>query len=281
MKGWVITGVLLAGLVVAATSASADRVTAASADPVTVTLTPKASASVDPKAAKALLETRLDNMGIDGTVKQHGEELVMTLPHGSGKFTVRQIVPPDVRLRPVLAILSRAADATADADLTAAVQHCDVAAVTAAPGVPVSTLADDQPQFCIVADSRATTSPQTRYLLGPAALVGTDLKSAKAQFQAQQGFVVIMNPTTAGTHKFNELAAQLYGQPSPKDQVAIVFDRWIESNPAFQAPSFSGPVQISGGARGFTRATAQDLAKVITFGASPLGAYEISHVTPG
>jgi len=41
-------------------------------------------------------------------------------------------------------------------------------------------------------------------------------------------------------------------------------------------------VQISGGgAKGFTSAETRKLADIVNSGASVLGAYEISHVTPG
>ena len=283
MKAGIITALLLVGLGVAAQPA-ASAASAASQRPITITLTPKpsASASADPKVAKALLVKRLAQLDLAGTVQQSGSRLTVTLPKGVGKHSTAEIVPGEVRFRPVLANLRPDAQGGVDAELAAAVQQCDVAKVTAAPAVAVTAAADDLPDVCIVADTPAGVTPAVRSLLGPATLVGSDLKSAKAMVEAGNGNVVVLNLTKAGEQKFNELAGKLYGQQSPTDQAALVADRAVWSNPAFQANSFSGPVQISGGgAKGFTSAETRKLADIVNSGASVLGAYEISHVTPG
>ena len=276
MKAWVITGVLLVGIGVGVPPAAA-----AARQPVTITLTPKpsASASANPKAAKALLTKRLRSLGLAGTIEQSGKELVVTLPKGAGKHAPEEIVPGEVRFRPVLANLRPGAQGGADAALATAVRQCDVATITAAPAVAVTAAAGDLPDVCIVADTPAGATPANRYLLGPAALVGSDLKSAKAAFQSGMGNVVTVDLTAAGEQKFNELAGKLYGQQSPTDQVALVADRVVWSNPAFQAPSFSGPVQLSGNS--FTKRDTERLADVVNAGSSALGAYEISAITPG
>ena len=279
MKAWIITALLLAGLGVVAQPAVAEAARAASPPPVTITLTPKASASADPKAAKVLLVKQLAHLGLTGTVQQSGPRLTVTLPKGAGKHTPADIVPGEVRFRPVLAALNPNGQGAADTELAAAVQQCDVAKITAAPAVAVTAAADDLPDVCIVAATPAGATPANRYLLGPAALVGTDLKSAKATFQSGMGNVVTIDLTATGQRKFNELAGRLYGQQSPTDQVALVADRVVWSNPAFQAPSFSGPVQLSGNR--FTKQDTERLADLVNSGASALGVYEISAVTPG
>jgi len=287
MKAGIITALLLVGLGVAAQPAmsaatAATAASAASQRPITITLTPKPSASANPKVAKALLVKRLAQLDLTGTVQQSGARLTVTLPQGVGKHSTAEIVPGEVRFRPVLANLRPDAQGGVDAELAAAVQQCDVAKVTAAPAVAVTAAADDLPDVCIVADTPAGVTPAVRSLLGPATLVGSDLKSAKAMVEAGNGNVVVLNLTKAGEQKFNELAGKLYGQQSPTDQAALVADRAVWSNPAFQANSFSGPVQISGGgAKGFTSAETRKLADIVNSGASVLGAYEISHVTPG
>jgi len=267
MKAWIITALLLAGLGVVAQPAVAEAARAASPPPVTITLTPKASASADPKAAKVLLVKQLAHLGLTGTVQQSGPRLTVTLPKGAGKHTPADIVPGEVRFRPVLAALNPNGQGAADTELAAAVQQCDVAKITAAPAVAVTA---------------AGATPANRYLLGPAALVGTDLKSAKATFQSGMGNVVTIDLTATGQRKFNELAGRLFGQQPPTDQVALMADHVVGATPAFQANSFSGPVQISGGGTsGFARAGARKLADLVNSGASALGAYEISAVTPG
>ena len=89
---------------------------------------------------------------------------------------------------------------------------------------------------------------------------------------------MLLDLTKSGLGKFNALAGDLYGKPAPTDEVALVFDRTVLSTPAFQASSFTGPVQISGD---FTRQETQDLADVANVGAGPLGAYEITKVATG
>ena len=151
MKAWIITALLLAGLGVVAQPAVAEAARAASPPPVTITLTPKASASADPKAAKVLLVKRLRSLGLAGTIKQAGKQLVVTLPKGLRKHAPEEIVPGEVRFRPVLANLRPDAQGGADPVLATAVQQCDVATITAAPAVPVTAPASDLPDVCIVA----------------------------------------------------------------------------------------------------------------------------------
>jgi len=67
--------------------------------------------------------------------------------------------------------------------------------------------------------------------------------------------------------KFNDLAASSFPKSAPQNEVAIALDALVYSAPAFQASSFSGPVQITGN---FTPGEAADLAKVINYGALPV-----------
>src|SRR5262249_36676455 len=125
--------------------------------------------------------------------------------------------------------------------------------------------ADDKAGTCIVADAR---DGKQRFLLGPTALAGKGgVSGAKSEFTTGVGWVVLMDLTDAGATKFNALAGKSYGQPSPTDQVAIVLDGVVQSNPRFDAASFSGPVQITGN---FTQSEATDLAKLIQYGGLPV-----------
>ena len=118
----------------------------------------------------------------------------------------------------------------------------------------------------------------------PAGLAGSDVSSATSTFQTGQGYAVDVTLRSAGLAKFNALAAASYdsskpGSNSPRDEVAIVLDGLVYSNPAFQTGSFSGPVQITGS---FTQSQASDLATVINYGALPvqLNAIDVQQVSP-
>jgi len=104
-------------------------------------------------------------------------------------------------------------------------------------------------------------------LLGPTVMTGNDVDSAKKNFQSGVGNVVEMTLKDQGLTKFNALAAKSFGQTSPTNEVAIVLDSIVQSNPAFQSANFSGPVQISGN---FSTSEAEDLAKLINYGALPV-----------
>ena len=172
-----------------------------------------------------------------------------------------------LRLRPVLADVPPAESGitgTIPAEQTAAakaaIESCSVSAVLALPTIPTTSRADDKADRCIVAESR---DGKQRFLLGPSALEGKGgVSGAKPRFTSGQGWVVDMNLTDSGSAKFNTLAAKAYLQPPPANQVAIVLDGVVQSNPAFQAPSFSGGrVQISGD---FTKREVTNLAKLMS-----------------
>jgi preprotein translocase subunit SecD len=115
------------------------------------------------------------------------------------------------------------------------------------------------------ADSRST-----KYLLKPATVVGTDVKTATAGLDSAPG--VTTNVTTgqwevsveftgSGQEKFTKLTEKTVGR-----QVAIVLDGVVQSAPQIQ-DRIPGAARISGK---FTQAEAQDLANVLRYGALPL-----------
>jgi preprotein translocase subunit SecD len=70
------------------------------------------------------------------------------------------------------------------------------------------------------------------------------------------------------------LAAHAYGRVSPQNEVALVLDGMVYSNPAFQEPRFDGVIQVSGN---FTKSEADELALAINYGAFPV---TLKRVTP-
>ena len=99
-------------------------------------------------------------------------------------------------------------------------------------------------------------------------MTGKSVDSAKKSFESGgAGYVVLMTLTGPGLNAFNKIAAASFPKSAPQNEVSIVLDGIVQSAPQFQASSFSGDVQISGG---FTSDEADELAKVINFGALPV-----------
>jgi hypothetical protein len=94
----------------------------------------------------------------------------------------------------------------------------------------------------------------------PAGLSGSDVRAVKATFAQGQGYAVELTLTSSGLSRFNELAAALFRQNAPRNEVAMVVDGIVYSSPAFQASSFSGTVQITGN---FTPKQAAQLAAAV------------------
>lgn len=135
-----------------------------------------------------------------------------------------------------------------------------------ATGVRSSTASLDRPEDWIAACDRDGT---TKYLLKPAALVGTDVSSASAGLRGGGGtanvttneWAVNVEFTGAGQGKFTRLTEETVGT-----QVAIVLDGVVQSAPQTNE-RIAGSAEISGD---FTQSEAEDLADVLRFGALPL-----------
>ena len=108
---------------------------------------------------------------------------------------------------------------------------------------------------------------QFKYLLAPARVVGTDVKSASATVrQGPNGtvtgdWIVQVQFTGSGQSKFTKLTEDTVGK-----QVAVELDGVVQSAPTIQNV-IPGDAEISGS---FTQRSAEDLANVLKFGALPL-----------
>ncbi|MEU4166720.1 protein translocase subunit SecD [Streptomyces sp. NPDC026665] len=116
-----------------------------------------------------------------------------------------------------------------------------------------------------------------KYILGPAEVVGTDIKKAGAVFDTQSGagWKVTMDFTSGGSKKFASITGKLAQNQPPQNQFAIVLDGQVVSDPSV-AQSLSGSAEISGS---FTQTEAQDLANMLKYGALPLSFKESSVTT--
>lgn len=116
----------------------------------------------------------------------------------------------------------------------------------------------------------------SRFLLGPADVLGTDIANATAGIpQGGVGWQVNLEFTSEGADKFFQSTQTLSTQQPPQDQFAIVLDQLVVSAPQVNEPIPGGRAQITGQ---FTQAEATALANVLQFGALPL-AFEVSDVT--
>ncbi|WP_330303202.1 MULTISPECIES: protein translocase subunit SecD [unclassified Streptomyces] len=116
-----------------------------------------------------------------------------------------------------------------------------------------------------------------KYVLGPAAVAGTDIKASKAVLDTTSGagWKVTMDFTSSGSKKFATITGQLAQQTTPQNQFGIVLDGEVVSAPSV-TQSLSGSVEITGS---FTQTEAQDLANMLKYGALPLTFKEASVTT--
>ncbi|NEB05255.1 protein translocase subunit SecD [Streptomyces sp. SID13726] len=117
-----------------------------------------------------------------------------------------------------------------------------------------------------------------KYLLGPAAVDGTEVKKAQAVFDTQTaaGWQVTMTFTGKGADKFADITGQLAKNTQPQNEFGIVLDGEVVSSPYVQGAITGGNAQISGS---FTQEEAQSLANMLSYGALPLSFQEQSVTT--
>jgi len=263
--------------------------------------------------ARNIIADRVNGLGVaEPEISTQGDNIVVDLPGVKDRDKARRLVgrTAELRFRPVLADLpaegavastttttgvtttgapGAAAPATtaptttttlsADAaTVKAAVASCDpgqvLALLTSGTDVPTTDLAEDKRKACVVLPMLEGSS---RLYLGPTKFTGKGVDDAKSRFAQGEGYTVDMSLTDAGQQAFNELAGESFPKPPPQNQVAIVLDGVIQSNPAFRDSSYpDNNVQISGGSGGFTPEDASDLATVISYGALPVQLEELT-----
>jgi len=110
------------------------------------------------------------------------------------------------------------------------------------------------------------------YAVGPVALTGTSLDTARATLGQTGQWEVnpVFKDTADGIGQFNAISAQCYAKSSncPTGQLAIVLDGRVLSAPVIQTGSFKADqIQITGS---FTEREAKDLATALKYGALPV-----------
>ncbi len=134
------------------------------------------------------------------------------------------------------------------------------ATATCAQLLALNAGAPDDPKRELVACDQANT---TKYLLAPAQVVGTDVRTASANLDQTSGtqWQVNVKFTGSGQSKFTNLTKVTTGK-----QVAIVLDARVISAPTIQG-TIPGDAQITGS---FSQKESSDLANVLKYGALPL-----------
>jgi preprotein translocase subunit SecD len=246
--------------------------------------------------ARDLIEQRVNGLGVaEPEISRQGNDIVVDLPGVKDRAKAEAVIgkTAELRFRPVLANLPPATKKSStttttkpsgtttpgettvpptttttapvdDSAARAAVASCDSTAISALTEIPTTRRSDDKRNKCVALKLR---NSKARLLLGPTVMTGKDVDTAKKSFQSGVGNTVDMTLTSDGLTKFNNLAASSFGQTSPQDEVAIVLDSVVQSNPAFQSSNFTGDVQITGN---FSGDDADNLAKLIKYGALPV-----------
>ena len=252
-----------------------------------------------------IIRNRVDTFGtLEPEITRQGSDIVIDLPGVKDRDKAIALVgkTAELRFRPVVAPLpSEAAQAKAAttttttapgatttttlpppsaAETKAAVAACDDAKLASATDIPTTRRADDTRDKCVVLPDKPGGRGANRYYLGKAGLTGKGtVDTAKAEFQPGQGWTVKMDLTGKGSSKWDALAQQQFHK-----QVAIVLDGIVQSAPTIQPQdaafsSFGGTAVISGS---FDESSADDLAKLIRFGALPvtLKQVNVENVSP-
>ncbi|MFJ1973520.1 protein translocase subunit SecD [Streptomyces sp. NPDC087903] len=117
-----------------------------------------------------------------------------------------------------------------------------------------------------------------KYVLGAAAVDGTDVKKAQAVFNTTTaaGWTVTMEFTNKGSKKFGDITGELAKNQQPQNQFAIVLDGEVVSDPSVSQALTGGSAEISGS---FGQQEAQSLANMLSYGALPLTFKEDSVTT--
>jgi preprotein translocase subunit SecD len=167
---------------------------------------------------------------------------------------------------------SGAGDATGKLEAQYTALDCTKPAVRAKAGKGV------KPTDTTVACGQNSQGQWQKYILGPAAVDGTDVDEAKAVFNTTTaaGWTVTMDFTDKGGKKFADITGKLAQNQSPQNQFAIVLDGEVVSDPFVRQALTGGSAEISGN---FDQDEAQGLANMLSYGALPLTFKEDSVTT--
>jgi len=116
------------------------------------------------------------------------------------------------------------------------------------------------------------TDGTEKYILGPAVVLGTEVKSASAGLASNNGVAtggweVNLSFNGSGRKKFGDVTREMVSKTGDLNRFAIVLDGLVVSAPTTQGAIVDGNAQITGS---FTQAEATNLANILKYGALPL-----------
>ena len=249
-----------------------------------VTLTPRATeggkvtvGAID--QAVGIIRQRVNSLGVaESEVTSQGSgvnrQIVISVPGETGQRIVQLVgQTAELRFRQVLAEGSATAkSASADgksATLPAGVTtelNTKYAALDCSNAANLQGGSTDTPADAIVSCSR---NGSTKYILGPAQVLGSMVSKAEAAIdqQGSSGWYVLLTFNGEGTTKFGTVTSAITNLTAPQNQLAIVLDGLVVSAPRIIQAITGGNAQITGN---FTQTEASDLANVLKYGALPL-----------
>jgi preprotein translocase subunit SecD len=232
-----------------------------------------------------IIRQRVDAFGVgEPDISRQGKNVLVQLPGIKDQQKALDLIGRTAQLffRPVLEVYTPGSEA--------------YTAIKAPDCTDSDTWPQDDPTkegiFCgLVKDPQTgKESPSSQWpklKLGPAALGGSDVSSAKAQLPSTTGggfqWQVDLTLSGEGAKKFTIVTGKLACSPDgdPKRQLAIVLDRVVQSHPQMGTEVqcnqgiAGGQAQITGN---FTESEAKDLELVLRYGALPV-AFEPSTIT--
>lgn len=246
-----------------------------------------------------IIRARVNGSGVaEAEVSTQGSSSIVVSMPDVGEDELVEMVgqTAELRFRPVRSLVAGAGPAEETPAATPAPTPTPTPTATTPPELPLNDLTgppstdelaalnafscsdieagatDDASLSLYTCDEEQTT----RFLLGPADVVGTDVESANAGVpQGDVSWVVNLQFTDEGSDKFFASTQQLATQTSPMNAFAIVLDGQVVSYPEVSQAIPGGQATISGS---FNQESAQQLATILNYGALPL-TFETSDVS--
>jgi preprotein translocase subunit SecD len=217
--------------------------------------------------AKAIITNRVDALGVgEPNIVRQGNNIIVELPGVRDQDKARDIIgqTAELRFRPVLQALppehNSTTTTTSKKNKATTTTAEGATTTTTAPEIPSTKPEDDIATESVILPMQDNTA---RYQLGPALLTGEVVRTARAQFNQNDGsWFVQLFLTGKGSPAFDAMAAA-----HKNEQIAIVLDGVIQSAPTINATSFNGKPTITGS---FSEREAKDLALVLRYGALPV-----------
>lgn len=258
--------------------------------------------------AVEIIRSRVDSIGVaEPEIIRQGDTVVINLPGVEDQDRALQIVGAQgqVLLRPVIqtGVLNDEATDGATTETTVVDSESTETTIEQAPatgpgesrrrGASTDTTVPTEETEATTSTEPVTTGEQPvisedptdpnayavlqddqgqAYLVGPAGATGDVFENdARAEVTNGQWVVVVsLRDGAAGEDQWNALTTQCFNRAEvcPTGQIAIALDGTVISAPVVQEAVFTGgSVQITGD---FTQQEAEDLAKVLEFGAVPV-----------